>query len=47
MTLTQFFLEFHEVWKDSSWEQKLPLLIEWCSRAESSVLALGMEQQME
>lgn len=42
MTLSQFFLEFHEVWKESL-EQKLPLLIEWCSHAESSVLALGME----
>lgn len=30
MALAQFFLEFHEVWKEPSWEQELPLLVEWC-----------------
>lgn len=42
-----FTLEFCEIGKESSWEQKLPLLVEWCSHAESGVLALGPEQQSE
>lgn len=45
-TLLIFFLEFHEVWKDS-WEQKLLLFAEWCSHAESALLALGPELQLK
>lgn len=33
------FLDFHEVWKDSSWEQKLPLPVE-CAAMQKAVFWL-------
>lgn len=31
VTLLLFFLEFHQVGEDPSWELKLLLVSEWCS----------------